>query len=160
MSVLLDDFEDQNNHAPGDGWWYAEDDRTGPTATLTFEAAGREDSAYAARVRGGPYTQYGAFLGLDLPGGVYDASAFVRLCFFGRADPPMELSAQLLDTVTVHYALSVDLTESWQEYCPALVDFAHDGAILDLTSLIHIQFWQADPSRAFEFWIDDVTLKR
>jgi hypothetical protein len=73
--LLIDDFEDQDNAVDPDGWWYAIDDGTGPAAQMTFEGVtDRGESRFAVHVTAGPTSGFGSFLGLDLPGPIFDAT--------------------------------------------------------------------------------------
>jgi len=157
---LLDDFEDQDNRAGQDGWWYETDDGTGPEGLMTFEAVtDRGQSLHAIRLRAGPTQDYGAFLGLDLPGGVFDASEFRTLSFAARAEPPQSLGLTLLDTIFDNHDTSVDITSEWQNVTVPLTDFVNaDAAVVDSSQLTHLQFWVRGPSEAFDLWIDDVWL--
>ncbi len=157
VAGLLDDFEDADIRAGTDGWWYATDDGTGPPAVMSFPALDeRGASSHAARLEAGPTLDYGAFLGLDLPGGVYDASAFDRLTFAARANPPFTLSVTFLDTIFEHYEATLEVGEAWQEVAIPLSSFQKDGAALDPARITHLQFWAKGPGPAFELWVDDV----
>lgn len=159
IAGLLDDFEDADIRAGSDGWWYATDDGTGPTAIMSFPVLdGRGASSHAVLLEAGPTLDYGAFLGLDLPGGMYDASAYDQLTFATRADPPLTLSVTFLDSIFEHYEASVDLGEEWQEVAIPLSAFQKDGAVLDPSRITHLQFWAKGPGPAFELWVDDVRL--
>jgi hypothetical protein len=154
---LLDDFEDADIRAGNDGWWYATDDGTGPAAVVSFPPLDdREGSSSAAHLEAGPTLDYGAFLGLDVPGGVYDASAFDQLTFAARADPPFTLSVAILDTLFEQYEASVDVSLEWQEVAIPLSAFSREGVVVDPSRITHLQFWARGPGPAFELWIDDV----
>ena len=138
---------------------HATDDETGPPALMTFElVTDREPSLLAARLQAGPTLDYGAFLGLDLPGGFYDAGDFDTLSFFARADPPFTLSVSLLDTLFEQYQASIDLGTDWQLVELPLASFERDGVTLDRSRVTHLQFWARGPGPAFELWIDEVRL--
>jgi hypothetical protein len=159
VAGVLDDFEDADIRAGSDGWWYATDDGTGPSAVMSFPAIDdREASSHAALLEAGPTLDYGAFLGLDLPGGVYDATAFDRLTFATRANPPFTLSVTFLDSIFDHYDATLEVGEEWQEVSIPLSSFQKEGAMLDPSRLTHLQFWAKGPGPAFELWIDDVKL--
>jgi hypothetical protein len=159
VAGLLDDFEDADVRAGSDGWWYATDDGTGPAAAISFPRIDeREGSSYAARLEAGPTLDYGAFLGLDVPGGVYDASAFDTLTFAARADPPFTLSVTFLDKIFEPYEANVEVDGEWREVAVPLSAFVREGAVLDSSRITHLQFWWRGPGPAFELWIDDVGL--
>jgi hypothetical protein len=159
VAGLLDDFEDADIRAGSDGWWYATDDGTGPAAVMSFPPLDdRGASSHAALMEAGPTLDYGAFLGLDFPGGVYDASAFDRLTFATRANPPFTLSITFLDSIFEHYEATVEVGVEWQAVTIPLSAFQRESAVLDPSRITHLQFWARGPGPAFELWIDDVQL--
>jgi hypothetical protein len=160
-SLLLDDFEDYNKNAPPDGWWYPKDDGTGPPAVMTFdEVTGRGVSRFAVHLHAGPTSGYGSFLGLDLPGGLFDASAFASLSFWARMEPAGELSVRFQDSLSVQHVQVRDLDATWREIRLPLAEFRsnRDGALLDPTDIMHVQFWIADTRPAYDLYVDDVWL--
>lgn len=162
-SLLLDDFEDGDNAIAPDGWWYAKDDGTGPRATLSFEMiSGREPSRVAAHVAAGPTSGFGSFLGLDLPGPIFDASGYSSLSFWARMEPPGELSVRFQSSQPVQYVLSAELDGTWREVRLPIADFRsiNDGTPFDPTDVTHLQLWLADTRPAYELYVDDVWLLR
>lgn len=159
---MLDDFEDMNNEAEPNGWWYGADDDTGPDAQMSVESiSGRGESQFAVRFSGGPTTEWGSFLGLDLPDGSGDLSRFDQLVFFARSDRQKTVSVRFLDPAFGHYGVDVELSTEWQEYREPLASFVRtddSGEVLDPSRVIHLQFWVPRESPAFQFWIDDVWL--
>jgi hypothetical protein len=159
VAGLLDDFEDGDIRAGDDGWWYATDDGTGPSAVLTISPIeDREGSSYAARLEAGPSLDYGAFLGLDVPGAIYDASAFDTLTFAARAEPPFTLSVTFLDRIFEQYEASVEVGAEWREVAIPLSSFVRQDTVLDPSRITHLQFWCRGAGPAFELWVDDVGL--
>ena len=162
-ALLLDDFEDQDNHAEPDGWWYPNDDGSGPRAEMLFEAVtGREPSYFGAHFAAGPVTGYGAFLGLDLPGGVFDASGFSTLSFFARLEPAGDLSVVLQNPQGDQFEAIRSLDANWQEVRIPLTAFLStgDGGTLDPAELAHLQLWLRGEWPEFDLYVDDVWLLR
>jgi hypothetical protein len=159
--LLLDDFEDQDNEAEPDGWWYVSDDGTGPPSTMAFEPPpGRDASLFAVHMTAGPTTGFGAFLGLDLPGGPFDATDFASLSFFARLAPEGELSIRFQNLQGAQYEQVRTLDDTWQEVRLPLVDFisTEDGTPLVPTNLGHLQFWLLGSQPAFDLYVDDVRM--
>jgi hypothetical protein len=157
---LLDDFEDGNHQAPG-GWWYPQDDGTGPKALMTIDAVtGRGESRFTAHLAGGPTTGFGAFLGLDLPGGSFDATAYSTLSFWVRMEPPGEVSVRFQTPLTTQYAQSADAGSDWREIQLPLSGFEllPDGGAFDRQGTTHLQFWLPGRQPEFHLYIDDVQL--
>jgi hypothetical protein len=158
---LLGDFEGQDNQAGTDGWWYATDDMSGPDATLTFDAVSdRGTSHYCAHMKAGPTTDFGAWLGLDMPGGIYDASAFDMLSFSARAEPPLVLQITFIDILSDHhwYSAELELGSDWRSFALPLSGFVAGDVVLDRSQLTHLELWVTAPSPAFDLWVDDVWL--
>jgi hypothetical protein len=160
--LLLDDFDDGDNAVEPDGWWYVNDDGTGPPAKMTFDAVPeRGVSQIAVHLAAGPTTGYGSFLGLDLPGGIFDATGFVLLSFWSRMEPAGELSVRFQSSRAKQYALTINLDATWQEVRLPIADFRSvDGLPLDPTDVTHLQFWLADSRPAYDLLVDDVWLLR
>lgn len=161
--LLLDDFEDGDNNAAPDGWWYGDDDGTGPTWVLMFDAiSGREPSRVAAHLTAGPTTGYGSFLGLDVPGAFIDLSSYSTLTFWARMEPAGELSVRFQSPRSVQYAFAAELDGAWREYRLPITEFrTSDGEPIDLNDgLAHLQFWLADTRPAYHLYVDDVWLLR
>jgi hypothetical protein len=160
---LLDDFEDQDTRAvPGD-WWYAEDDGTGPVKLITIDAiTGRGESRFAVHVAAGPTTGFGAFLGLDMPGPLFDPTGYSHLSFWVRLDPPGELTVRFLDSRGEHYATPVQADTTWREFQLPLSGFLSltDGAMFEPKGIGHLHFWLADANPAFNLYVDDVWFLR
>ena len=95
---------------------------------------------------------------LNVPGGVYDASAFDSLTFAARADQPLTLSIRFLDSIFEHYEETLEVGVEWQEAAIPLTSFVREEATLDSTRITHLQFWIRGPGPAFELWVDDVRL--
>ena len=171
-SGLIDDFEDGNTEsAIPSAWWYTTDD--GSTAKPTMEVAPPSDhpgDAGALHFAGGPFTTWGAILGIAVDGGSdpgYDGARFSSLRFSARAEPTSEhaLQVYLLETRqsasgTVWYSLHYDLTltDVWAEYAIPFTSFAYDmdpTLRLDPSHLRHLQFFVQSPT-AFDIWVDDV----
>lgn len=166
ISVLLDDFEDGNTESIGGGWWYPQSDGTAPDPSLTIEAIDdRAGSTMALHFSGEGFTDWGMFVGLDLPGGVYDASAYSELRFWAKAeaDSSRVLSVQWLDANGFdHFSVSIELTSEWQEYRLPLADFmftemdAEPALLLDPSNLSHLQVYSLDDNY-YSYWLDDVS---
>lgn len=162
-ALLLDDFEDQNNAVEPDGWWYANDDRTGPPATMTFDAVtGRGVSRFGVHLGSGPTVGYGSFLGLDLPGGLFDATGFAALSFWARLEPAGELSVRFQNSQGTQYEQVRTLDGTWREVRLPLADFRSntDDTTFDLTDVTHLQFWLAGERPKLDLYVDDVWLLR
>jgi hypothetical protein len=158
--LLLDDFEDQNNSAEPDGWWYAIDDGTGPSSTVTFEPVrGRGVSRFGAHLAAGPTTGFGAFLGLDLAGPIFDATGFSALSFFARMEPAGELSVRFQTPRGTQFVQSRDVDGTWQELRLPLADFvSSEGTPLDPAQPSHLQLWVAGERPALDLYVDDFWL--
>jgi hypothetical protein len=162
-TLLLDDFEDQNHEVEPDGWWYPADDSSGPVALMTFDAiTERGDSRFAVHLAAGPTTDFGAFLGLDMPGPLFDATAYSTLRFWTRLDPPGELSVRFLNSLGEHYATVVQADLTWREIQLPLSGFSSltDGTMFDGRGIGHLQFWLPGTNPAFHLYVDDVWLLR
>jgi len=162
-AVLLDDFEDQDNAVEPDGWWYVTDDGTGPEAIMSFDAiSGRGASRFGAHLAAGPTTGFGAFLGLDLPGGVFDGTDYAELTFFARMSPAGELSVRFQDPLGTQYQQIVELGTDWQEFRLPIDAFVStdDDTPINPAELTHLQLWLVDDQPAFDFYVDDVWLVR
>jgi hypothetical protein len=157
---LLDDFEDGDQVAGPDGWWYPADDGTGPKALLTMdEVSGREGSLIAAHLAAGPTSGFGSLLGLDLPGGVFDLSPYHALSFWARMEPASELSVRFQSPQITQYVQLAAVDAEWREFEFAVAEFvAENGTAIDPSTVSHLQFWIADSSPAFDLYIDDVRL--
>lgn len=160
--LLLDDFEDGDNAVEPDGWWYVNDDGTGPRAKMTFDAVtGRGTSHIAVHLAAGPTTGYGSFLGLDLPGGIFDARGFATLSFWARMEPAGELSVRFQSSLPEQYVQATNLDATWREVNLPIADFrSFDGVPLDPADVAHLQFWLADTQPAYDLYVDDVWLLR
>lgn len=162
-TLVLDDFEDQDNAVEPDGWWYSTDDGTGPSARMTFDAiTGRGESQFAAHLAAGPTTGFGAFLGLDLPGGLFDATAYSSLNFWVRMEPPGEVSVRFQNPQADQYVQLAGADSAWRELQLPLSSFVslEDGTALDPEGVTHLQFWLAGSQPAFELYVDDLRLLR
>jgi hypothetical protein len=162
--LLIDDFEDQDHAVDPDGWWYAIDDGTGPDAQITIDAVtDRGDSRFAIRVAAGPTSGYGSFLGLDLPGPIFDATEFSVLSFWARMEPAGELSVRFQNARVTQFQQIRSLDATWREVRLPLADFVAvdegDGDIT-LDELTHLQLWVPDTHPAYELSVDDVWLLR
>lgn len=158
---LLDDFEDRDNAVEPDGWWYATDDGTGPDARMTFDPiTGRGESRFAAHLAGGPTEGFGAFLGLDLPGGLFDATGYASLSFWARLEPAGELSTRFQTPPGTQYEQVSNLDATWQELVLPFPEFLSrdDGTVLDPNGLTHLQLWVEGARPAFHLYVDDVRL--
>jgi hypothetical protein len=164
VPLLIDDFEDQNPAVGLDGWWYAEDDGTGPPAQMTFDAVtDRGASRFAVHVAAGPTNGFGSFLGLDLPGPIFDATGFSGLSFWARLEPAGELSVRFQNPRVTQFEQIVALDAVWREVRLPLVDFVHvDGGdiAIALDELAHLQLWLPDTHAAYDLYVDDVWLLR
>jgi hypothetical protein len=159
-ALMLDDFEDQDNNAGQDVWWYVIDDGSGPQAAMTFDAVtGRGLSSYAAHVAAGPTTGYGSFFGLDLPGVLFDASRFSALSFWARMEPEGELSVRFQSLQGTQFTQSRALDATWREFRLPMSGFlSTEGEPLDPTEIAHLQLWMAGSRPAFDLYVDDVWL--
>jgi hypothetical protein len=162
---LLGDFEDQDNAVEPDGWWYPIDDETGPTAQMTFDAVtDRGDSRFAVHMAAGPTSGWGSFLGLDLPGPIFDATGFSVLSFWARMEPPGELSVRFLNARGTHFQQVRGLDAVWREIRLPLADFVpvNEGSsdVITLNELTHLQLWAPDTRPAYDLYVDDVWLLR
>jgi hypothetical protein len=160
-TLLVDDFEDQNHKVEPDGWWYAADDSTGPPALMTIDAiTDREPSLFAVHVVAGPTTSFGSFLGLDLPGGLFDATAYSTLSFWARMEPPGEISVRFQDPPGTKYEQLCELDASWREFELPLSGFVSvdDGTALDPSKLTHLYWWNFGTRPAYHLYVDDVRL--
>jgi hypothetical protein len=164
-SLLIDDFEDQDEAVGPDGWWYAITDETGPPPQITFDAVtDRGDSHFVLHVAAGPTTGYGSFLGLDLPGGpLFDATRFSVLSFWARMEPAGELSVRFVNARSTHFQQVETLDTDWREFRLPLADFVpvDEGAgAITLNELTHLQLWEPDTHAAYDLYVDDVWLLR
>jgi hypothetical protein len=160
---LLDDFEDGDNAVAPDGWWYPRDDGTGPTSVMTFDMiSGRDPSLVAVHLGAGPTTGYGSFLGLDLPGPIFDVSGYSSLSFWAKLEPAGELSVRLQSSQGIQYVLTTQLDGTWREVKLPIESFRSNvgGEPLDPTDVTHLQFWFADTRPAYDFFLDDIWLLR
>jgi hypothetical protein len=163
-SLLIDDFEDQDPKVEPDGWWYAKDDGTGPTAQMTFDAVtDRGDSHFVVHVAAGPTTGFGSFLGLDLPGPIFDATGFSVLSFWARMEPAGDLSVRFQNARVTQFQLVRTLDAGWREFQLPLADFVPvdaGGGAITLDELSHLQLWLPDTHVAYDLYVDDVWLLR
>jgi hypothetical protein len=129
---------------------------------MTFEpVTGRGVSRYGAHVAGGPTTDFGAFLGLDLPGPLFDASDFSSLSFWARMEPEGELSIRFQVAEATQYLQPCALDATWREIRAPMAGFlSPDGEELDPTAVTHLQLWVAGTRPAFDLYVDDVRLLR
>ncbi len=162
--LLIDDFEDRDNAVDPDGWWYAIDDGTGPSAQMTFDAVtDRGASRFAVRVAAGPTSGFGSFLGLDLPGPIFDATQFSALSFWARMEPAGELSVRFQNARVTQFQQVRALDGDWREVRLPLADFVPvdaGGGAITLDELTHLQLWVPDTHPAYELYVDDVWLLR
>jgi hypothetical protein len=163
-SLLIDDFEDQDRQVGPDGWWYPIDDETGPESQLTIDAVtDRGDSHFVGHIAAGPTTGYGSFLGLDLPGPIFDATRFSVLSFWARMEPPGDLSVRFLNARSIHFQQVRALDAAWREVRLPLADFVpvnEGGGAITLDELTHLQLWVPDTHAAYDLYVDDVWLLR
>ena len=161
---LIDDFEDQDNAVAPDGWWYATDDGTGPKAQMTFDAVtDRGDSRFAVHVAAGPTSGFGSFLGLDLPGPIFDATGFSVLSFWARMEPAGELSVRFQNARLTQFQQVRALDAVWREVRLPLADFVpvnEGGGAITLNELTHLYLWAPDTRPAYDLYVDDVWLIR
>ena len=163
-ALFIDDFEDQDNAVQPDGWWYAIDDGTGPLAQMTFDAVtDRGDSRFAVHVAAGPTSGYGSFLGLDLPGPIFDASDFYALSFWARMEPAGEVSVRFQTARVTQFEQVRALDAVWREVRLPLAEFVpvdDGGGAIALNELTHLQLWVPDTQPAYDLYVDDVWLLR
>jgi hypothetical protein len=166
-TFLLGDFEDQSSVVEPEGYppgyWYPADDSTGPVATMTFDAVtDRGDSRFVLHFAGGPTTDFGAFLGLDMPGPLFDASPYSYLSFWVRMEPAAELSVRFQNSRSQQYTAVVQADATWRKIQLPLSGFVSlvDGSVLDPVGIGHLQFWLANQNPAFHLYLDDVVLLR
>jgi hypothetical protein len=162
--LLIDDLEDQDKAVGPDGWWYAIDDKTGPEAQISFDAVtDRGDSHFVIHVAAGPTTGYGSFLGLDLPGPIFDATGFSMLSFWARMEPPGDLSVRLINARSAHFQQIRALDATWRELRLPLADFVPvdaGGGAITLDEITHLQLWLPNTQAAYDLYVDDVWLLR
>jgi hypothetical protein len=163
-SLLIDDFEDQDAKVDPDGWWYPHDDESGPESQLTFDAVtDRGDSHFVGHISAGPTTGYGSFLGLDLPGPIFDATGFSELSFWARMEPPGDLSVRFINARSTHFQQIRAVDATWRELRLPLADFVAvdaGGGAITLDEITHLQLWLPDTHAAYDLYVDDVWLLR
>ena len=163
-SLLIDDFEDQDRQVGPDGWWYPHDDKTGPEAQISFDAVtDRGNSHFVIHIAAGPTTGYGSFLGLDLPGPIFDATRFSALSFWARMEPPGDLSVRFINARSTHFQQIRALDATWRELRLPLADFVAvdaGGGAITLDEITHLQLWLPDTHAAYDLYVDDVWLLR
>jgi len=161
--LLLDDFEDGNTEALDGGWWYAQHDGTAPAPALSIESPGdRSGSTYALHAFGGGFSSWGMFIGLDLPGPVFDASGYGALRFLARAETTSTrtLDVQFLDANNRdHFGVQIELGTEWEEFVLPLADFVYldqGGPFVFNPANVSQIFFFVLSSEDFDFWLDDV----
>ena len=164
----IDDFEDLNTQAAfGVGWWFITNDGSG-TQTMEVVAPGdRLGDLGALHSTGGPFTDWGAIVGVNLAGtgagGGYDASRFTSLRFFAKAGPGSQTATSACflsgDTCFSH---GVTLDSAWSEYTIPLASAsnADDPMLrLDASQIRCLQFGLSGTG-IFDLWLDDVAFVR
>lgn len=181
QASLIDDFEDGDSwiveHEGRGGQWYTFSDGTGtmtPDGAFVPATPGRE-SNYAGRLSGTGFTTWGAGIGFDLANGgtklTYDASQYVGVTFWARAESPVTIRLNVLDVSTDQdggictscydsHGVEVELTTSWVEYTIPWSQLQQNGwgspqGELDPSQLFALQF-QAGPGISFDFSLDDI----
>lgn len=161
--LLLDDFEDGDTEALEDGWWYVQHDGTATAPTLVIEASNdRMGSVYALHTFGGGFSSWGMFIGLDLPGPIFDASGYGALRFLARAEAPSTrtIDVQFLDANNRdHFGVQIELGTGWQQFVLPLEEFVYldqEGPrAFNPANVSQILFFVLS-SEDFDFWLDDV----
>ena len=184
---LVDDLEDGDDwlveHEGRVGRWHAFNDGTGTqtpsvgVGNFTASSPGRA-STYAARTSGSNFSNWGAGIGFDFndDGGgkqTYDASEYLGVTFWARAESPLTIRFNVSDANTDaeggicgtcfdHHGLDLALTTGWEQYTFTWGQLhqigwgdAQNG--LDTTQLFGMLF-QVGASTTFDFWVDDVSL--
>ncbi len=167
-SGLIDDFEDLNTQAAFEvGWWFVTNDGSS-TQTMEVVAPGdRPGDLGALHSTGGPFTGWGAIVGVNLTGtGAekgYDASRFTSLRFFAKAGPGSQTatSACFLSGDTC-FSYGVTLDSAWSEYTIPLASASNaDNPMLrlDASAIRCVQF-AVSGTGIFDLWLDDVAFVR
>jgi hypothetical protein len=180
---VIDDLEDGDrliaNTDGRNGAWYVADDGTGgyllPSATADFapESGGAAGSAYAARMRGGGFTDWGTALAVSLNDHQcsYDASAQDGLRFVARGAGSVQLSVATRRTVPPanggvcigncfdHFNATIELTNAWAPYVIPWNALAQGGwgtpAFFSPAELMYVEF-AFGPNVPFDIAVDDL----
>jgi hypothetical protein len=194
---MIDDMEARSSSiipsAGRVGAWYAYNDGTAggtltPAAGSAFLPAKveppRGSSAYAARMTGSGFTQWGAGMAFNLndPGdgkggsakAVYDGSAYTAITFCARAAASTSLRVNLAtkDTDATgdvcspaakcadHFGKGISLSTDWTQYTIKFSDVAQVGwgqaiPTFNPAQIYSTQF-QVAQGATFDVWIDDV----
>jgi hypothetical protein len=136
----------------------------GEEGSLLIDAVtDRGDSHFVGHISAGPTTGYGSFLGLDLPGPIFDATGFSELSFWARMEPPGDLSVRIINARSTHFQQIRAVDATWRELRLPLADFVAvdaGGGAITLDEITHLQLWLPDTHAAYDLYVDDVWLLR
>jgi hypothetical protein len=187
IADVIDFLEDGDNRiepvAGRTGYWYKFNDTAGTQLHGNEEIPGaRGTSLWAYHTSGSGFTSWGSGIGLDLngPGGQskqpYNASAYLGVTFWGRAESTLPLKVVFPDAHTdpaggictvcdKHFIAAIQLDAQWRKFTILFSSLTQEGVstpprtALDSAQLMSIQ-WRTNPGAVYDYWIDDIAFKR
>jgi hypothetical protein len=159
---LIDDFEDQNNRPVSNvGWWFYVNDGSSQQVLEFPTPSDPARGKGALHTSGGPFTGWGAEIGVDLTssGSPRDASRFSALQFMMMVEPGSQSTMNAyVQAGGLNFSHSVTLDVLWQKYSIPFVSFvdAADPTLrLDPSRITFIQFYFQQVG-VLDMWLDDV----
>lgn len=158
--VLIDDFEDNNlQAAASDGWWHTINDSTAIQLLETVPVSDFAGSYFSLHTNGQNFTDWGAFVGLDLGSGAgfFDATPTTAIRFQARSATPREAILRLIQQDEASFTIPIDLLSDWTEHTVPFTAFTFAGdpeSTVNPSIIRYVQlYFDVEP---FEVWLDNV----